>query len=100
MIDYIAAGAILLGSFFTMLSGYGLIKFRSFPARLHSASLCSSLAILLIMLGAGLWHGSFEAWFRSVLIILFVFLTTPIAAHVLARANRIRRQRALKQGNS
>lgn len=88
----LAAICLLLGSFFTLLSGFGLLKFKTFSVRLHSASLSSSLGILLIMLGAGFWHSDPDVWLRVLLIVLFTFTTTPIAAHVLARANHLKQK--------
>lgn len=77
---------IILGVFILMVSSFGLFVFKDALSRQHAATKSGSLGIVVMALGAALIGGGWGWWIRTFLIIIFVWLTMPIASHVLARA--------------
>jgi multicomponent Na+:H+ antiporter subunit G len=86
--ETIAAVFILIGTIFTFLSAVGLIRFPDVYTRSHAASKSSTLGVLCTLLGTFLYFLITDGYFsiRLILGIFFVFLTAPVAAHVICRA--------------
>jgi multicomponent Na+:H+ antiporter subunit G len=79
---------ILGGSFFVLVAAIGLLRFRELYSRMHATTKATSFGILLLVAGAGLHFASWEVAIKAVLVILFVYLTAPLAAHSIARSVR------------
>ena len=81
-------GAILMliGAAFIALAGLGILRFPDLYTRLHAASEAGPLGAGLILLGAGL--SSADPWtiLRALFGLVFLILTSPVSAHLLARA--------------
>lgn len=77
---------LLSGSLFFLISAVGVLKFPDVFTRMHAASKASSLGMSLLLAAATLHFASVEVAVKSLLILLFIFLTTPVAAHILGRA--------------
>ena len=88
MIEFLAVLLILIGSVIAVISSIGLIRFPDVYTRSHAATKSSTLAVLLTLSGVLIYfwvvHGSFSA--RLILGIVFVFLTSPVAGHLVSRA--------------
>lgn len=82
------AGALILilGSVFVLLAAIGVVRFPDVYCRMQASTKASTLGIGFLMLGVGLHIRTVEAASRGALIVFFVFLTAPLAAHVLSRA--------------
>lgn len=83
---------IFIGSFFTFMSTLGLIKFKDFMGRLHSASKGTSFGVLVTLIGVAVYFGTFGSFYRTFLNISFIFITTPIAAHLLCKVHYLRKR--------
>ena len=55
-------------------------------ARMQASSKAGTLGTILILAGVALAHGEAGIAVRAILVIVFLFLTAPVAAHVIARA--------------
>lgn len=88
----LAAFAIVLGGLFGLLSAIGVLRLPDLYTRMHSASKAGLLAGGLLLLGVALVSGDSAIMLRALLGALFLALTTPVSAHLLARA-------ALKAGH-
>ncbi|WP_174615735.1 Na+/H+ antiporter subunit G [Virgibacillus ihumii] len=86
--EFIAALLILIGSIIAVISAIGIIRFPDVYTRSHAATKSSTLSILLTLFGAFLffWWGQSIFSVRILLGILFVFLTAPVAGHLISRA--------------
>ena len=95
LIELLVALLILAGSFFLLVGSWGLAKLPSLMQRLHAPTKSTTLGagglLLASMLYFGLVGGTFS--FHELLIVLFLFLTAPITAHMLAKANILRNRR-------
>ncbi|WP_339226360.1 Na+/H+ antiporter subunit G [Oceanobacillus sp. FSL K6-2867] len=88
IIEFIAAVLMLAGSIMAVISAIGIIRFPDVYTRSHAGTKSSTLAVLLTLLGAFLYFAVAEAFVsvRLLLGILFVFLTAPVAGHLIIRA--------------
>jgi multicomponent Na+:H+ antiporter subunit G len=85
-LDILASVLLVLGTLFTMLAGIGVVRLPDTYARLSGTSKAAPFGIGLVLAGAAVQarDGSFAVLAAAAA--LFLALTTPIAAHVLARA--------------
>jgi multicomponent Na+:H+ antiporter subunit G len=87
MKDIVMAIFLLLGSFFMLLAATGLLRFRDSLSRLHASTKAPSFALLLILIAVCLHFASWVVILKAVLLILFFYLTAPLAAHAISKAN-------------
>lgn len=77
---------LLLGTVFMLLGAIGMVRMPDVLTRMHSSTKSSTLGVGLIMLGVALHFGEFSIGVRAIAIIVFMFSTAPVAAHMIARA--------------
>lgn len=72
----------------SVISVFGLIRLPDVYTRSHAATKSSTLAVLLTLLGAFIYFWTVEQFIsvRLLLGIVFVFLTAPVAGHLLVRS--------------
>ncbi|TDD35279.1 sodium:proton antiporter [Actinomadura sp. KC06] len=96
-----ASGALLLaGCALVVSGGVGLLRFPDFYTRTHAGSLTDTAGASLLILGLLLQVESWQSAVRLVLILLFMMLTGPTAAHALAQAARRDGERLPAEGES
>lgn len=88
IVEYVAAILMVTGGVMSVISAIGLIRLPDVYTRSHAATKSSTLAVLLSLLGAFLYFWAVERFIgvRLLLGIVFVFLTAPVAGHVIIRA--------------
>jgi len=86
--ELLAAVCLLLGTFLMVVTGLGLLRLPDVFCRMHAAGKAGTLGVVLIILGTVVAFAGTanDVWFRGLLAVLFQFLTTPAATHLLARA--------------
>ena len=77
---------LVTGTLVMLLAAIGIVRMPDVYTRMHAASKPAALGITLMMVAAALHFGNFGALMRALLTILFIFLTVPVAAHLLGRA--------------
>lgn len=77
---------IVGGICFCLIGGYGLITLKDMYARLHAASLIDTLGVGLVFIGLMMQAGFTLAMAKLLLILLFIFFTSPTSTHALTRA--------------
>lgn len=88
VLELLAAVLLLLGSGFALIGSVGLVRMPDFYSRLHGPTKATTLGVGGI-LGASAIHFSSNGQavsVREVLVILFLFITAPVSAHLLAKA--------------
>lgn len=80
---------ILLGCLFVLVGGLGLLRLGDFYARLHAGSIVDTLGAGLVLGGLMLHGGWSLASVKLGLILAFLLLATPTAAHALAGAAHV-----------
>lgn len=79
---------ILFGSLISIVSTIGLIRLPDIYTRNHAASKSATLGVLFILFGTFLFFWQENGYMNSrlILAIVFVFLTAPVAGHLISRA--------------
>lgn len=86
MTEWIVGALAIIGAFFVFVAGLGVFRLPDIYLRMHAATKASSLGVGLMLVGLIFMEPTVPVIVKSVLMILFVFLTAPIAAHMLGRA--------------
>lgn len=87
VIEWAAAALIVIGAFFLLVGAIGMVRLPDFYMRLHAPTKSSTLGvggILLASLLLGFANG--RPGVAELLITLFVFVTAPVSANLLAQA--------------
>jgi multicomponent K+:H+ antiporter subunit G len=79
---------ILIGAFFTLVGSIGLVKLPDFFMRLHGPTKATTLGVGSILVASTLYYFVFEDTLslHEILITLFLFITSPVSAHLMAKA--------------
>ena len=95
IVEIIVYILLIVGVFFNLLAGFGLLRFPDVYTRLHAGTKCTTFGSIficgsVILLGLKMWfEGSSDG---SVLVIhtagalIAILITNPTGAHALARA--------------
>lgn len=83
---WIAAAAIVAGGVFGLLAGIGILRLPDLLTRMHAASKAGLVGAGLTFVGIAIVAGESAIILRAILGMLFLALTTPVSAHLLARA--------------
>lgn len=87
VIEWLAAALLLIGAFFLLVGAIGLVRLPDFFMRLHAPTKASTLGvggILLASMTVAAAQG--RVGFAELLITLFVFVTAPVSANLMAQA--------------
>ena len=87
VIEWLAAALLLLGAFFLLVGAIGLARLPDFFMRMHAPTKASTLgggSLLVASMLLAAVQG--RAGFAELLITLFVFVTAPVSANMLAQA--------------
>jgi len=80
---------ITIGLAFDFLGCLGILRLPDVYNRLQAATKCVTLGTCSILFGMFLIVGFTGGGIRAILCIIFLLLTSPVAAHALARASHI-----------
>ncbi len=80
---FLVAGALL-----TFIGSLGIVKLPDFYSRLHGPAKNTTLGLGGILLASAIFFSATEPGLtiRELLITLFLFMTAPISAHLMAKA--------------
>ena len=76
---------ILSGLFVLGVAVLGIFRFNHVLNRIHVAAKCDTLGALLFLSGLALLSGWNSTTGKLMLILLFLWLSNPVAAHLIAR---------------
>lgn len=86
MRDIVTALLVLSGSFFALISAIGVLRLPDLYTRMHASSKSGTLGVGFIMAAVAVHFCETTVTLEVFLIIGFIVITAPIAAHVIARA--------------
>lgn len=88
VIEALIAAAIVVGSFFIFVGSFGLVRLSDLYCRLHAPTKATTLGMGALLVSSVLYFtvttGSISL--HEVLVTIFLFITAPASAHMLARA--------------
>lgn len=84
----IYAVVVLIGGglFFGVVTAVGLLRLPDLYARAHASSKSDTLGSVLTLTAVALVFGPDVPTAKTVLLLLFLFVTSPTAAHAITRA--------------
>lgn len=87
-VEWLIAALLLTGSLFALIGSIGLVKLPDFFMRLHGPTKATTLGVGALVVGSMLYFSqqAGEPSLHELLITLFLFLTAPVSAHMLAKA--------------
>ncbi len=86
MIEILAAALIITGCLFCLLAAVGVIRLPDTLIRMHAATKAGTLGAGLILAGVAVFFAEAAPAIRAFLVLVFLFLTAPVAAHLIGRA--------------
>ncbi len=88
MLEYFLSLLILTGAIFTFIGSLGLLRLKDFYMRLHGPTKATTLGVGSLLIASAVFFSSRDAGvsLHEVLITLFLFITAPVSAHLLAKA--------------
>lgn len=84
--DVVSSALVLFGGFVALVASIGLHRLGDVRSRMHAAAKPASLGVAACATGAILQVSTVGAATILVAVILLQVLTTPVGAHLLARA--------------
>ena len=85
-VRFVLSAVLTLGGLFCLLSGVvGVYKFRYALSRVHAAALIDTVGILLMLLGVIVATGFTVASGKMLVVIVFLWLTSPVSGHLIGR---------------
>jgi len=85
MSEYIGLALIAVGLVFDLFGCVGLVRLPDVYTRLQAATKCVTLGTCLILVGSCVCAGLGPTGAKALVCMLFVLVTSPTAAHALAR---------------
>ena len=100
VVELLASLLIVLGGGFALVGSWGLVRLPSLMTRLHGPTKATTLGVGCCLLASmllapstlGSWSG------HELLITLFLFLSAPVAANMIAKAHLHRQRARLEPG--
>jgi multicomponent Na+:H+ antiporter subunit G len=86
ILDTFAIFFLIAGLFFMLVGAVGVFRLPDVYHRLHAASKCSTLGMMGLVLAASLHVGTPGVIAKSIAVVLFIFVSTPVGSHMLAKA--------------
>ena len=77
----------IVGSAFAFLAALGVVRMPDVFTRMQASTKASTLGLGCLLFGAALQLNDLASDIRLLSIGAFIFLTTPVSAHVIARAS-------------
>lgn len=77
---------ILLGSFFTLVGAFGLLRMPEVFTRMHAASVTETLGVGFLIFGMCLQAGFTLVTVKLLFLMVLFLFTAPVVTHALAQA--------------
>jgi multicomponent Na+:H+ antiporter subunit G len=86
ILQYFAGGIIIFGALFSLLAAVGILRLPDLYTRMHSVSKAGTMGagLMFVAIAAVSFEGA--VILRALAGFVFLFLTMPVASHLLARA--------------
>lgn len=86
MTHWLSALLWCMGATFALLAAVGVLRMPDVFTRMQAAAKASTLGLTCLLLGTAIDFGDAASIARAATIAAFVMLTSPVSAHVIARA--------------
>lgn len=86
IINGLSGLCLMIGCGLGLSGAIGIFRFKEFYTRLHAASVTDTLCVFFIITGLVLQAGVSLVTVKLVLVVVFLWLTGPVASHALIRS--------------
>lgn len=88
LIESLVSFCLMTGAFFALVGSIGLARLPDFYMRLHGPTKATTLGVGGIILGSVIFFSTRGEGvsLHELLIALFLFITAPVSAHIVAKA--------------
>ena len=88
LLEWLCVALLAVGAAFSLVGSFGLLRLSDFYRRLHAPTKATTLGVGGVLLASILYQViALDALsLRELLITVFLFLTAPISAHLMAKA--------------
>jgi multicomponent Na+:H+ antiporter subunit G len=86
MIEIISAVVIIVGVLFVVIASVGLLRLPDFYIRISAITKAATVGVACIMIGVALNFNEISVAIKAIGVVLFLLITSPIAAHIIGRA--------------
>ena len=100
-VEGLVAALLLIGSVFTLIGASGLYRLPDFFTRLHGPTKATTLGVGSMVIGSMVYFSALQGSLslHELLITIFLFITAPVSAHMLAKA-AMQRKLPVKPGTT
>lgn len=97
IVEALVAGGIVIGASFVLVGSIGLIRLRDLYCRLHGPTKATTLGLGAMLVASVMYFTSVDGGLslHELLVTIFLFLTAPASAHMVARAGLHERVRTV-----
>lgn len=94
-LEFAVSALILLGAAFVFLGSLGLARLPDFFTRLHGPTKATTLGVGAMLLASATYFSAAGPGLslHEIAVLVFLFITAPVTAHLLAKAALHRRQK-------
>ncbi len=87
-IELLISACLIIGSIFALIGAIGLYRLPDFYTRLHGPTKATTLGVGGIVIASMIFFSSMNDGLslHELLITMFLFITAPVSAHILAKA--------------
>jgi multicomponent Na+:H+ antiporter subunit G len=85
--EIIESVLLLVGAGLILLAAIGVVRMPDLLIRLHATTKAATLGSALMVAAVAVHFGSVQVVTRAIAVIVFLLITAPVAAHMLARAS-------------
>ncbi|MCA9063005.1 MAG: monovalent cation/H(+) antiporter subunit G [Planctomycetaceae bacterium] len=86
MTDAITIFLLVTGTAFALLAAIAVVRMPDLYTRMHGSTKCATLGVGCTVLAVAIQFADMETTTAAILIVGFLFLTAPVAAHMIGRA--------------
>lgn len=89
MINILIIALSSLGAIFILLAAVGFVRMPDTYLRISVTTKAVTLGVGLVLISAAIYFDDLSVTSRVLAIILFIFLTAPVGAHLIGRASYV-----------
>lgn len=86
MSELLIVTLLIAGGLFAAIAGLGLLRFPDVLMRMHASTKAGTLGVGLCVTSVAIFNANDLITTRVILIVAFLLLTAPVAAHLIGRA--------------
>ncbi|AYO16965.1 monovalent cation/H(+) antiporter subunit G [Vibrio owensii] len=86
--DIIVGVLLCLGTLFTLIASLGILRMPDLYTRMHAATKAGTVGLASLLLAVAIAIPDITVISRVIGTMLFIFITAPVAAHLLGKATQ------------